>query len=113
MPSHDNPFPGMNPFLQAYWSDVHTRLIVAVADQLAEQLPDGLVSRTEEYVSVAQSSGSYRPDVSLVEDLPDPHSPLRMQESAAAPARRFTEPIVVLSEPEPERWVEIREANGR
>jgi hypothetical protein len=113
MPSHDNPFPGMNPFLQAYWSDVHTRLVVAVADQLAEQLPDGLVTRTEESVSIAESSDSYRPDVAVVEDLSDSHSPLRMQESAAASAIRFTEPIVVLSEPETERWVEIREANGR
>jgi hypothetical protein len=103
----------MNPFLQAYWSDVHTRLVVAIADQLAEQLPEGLVARTEEYVSVAESSDAYRSDVTVLEDLPDPHSPLRVQEGAAAPAIHFTEPIVVLSAPETQRGVEILEASGR
>ncbi len=108
-PSRDNPFPGMNPFLQAYWRDVHTRLVVAIADQLAEQLPEGLLARTEEHVSIAETGNSYRPDVAIVETYP----PLRMQESAAAATIAFTEPIVVISEPETERWVEICEVDGR
>lgn len=37
----DNPFPGMNLFLQAFWPDVHTKLIAYIADAIAEQLPRG------------------------------------------------------------------------
>ncbi|MCE7989255.1 MAG: DUF4058 family protein [Caldilinea sp. CFX5] len=35
-----SPFPGMDPFLErpAKWSSVHTRLINAISDQLAERL---------------------------------------------------------------------------
>ncbi|PSN17406.1 hypothetical protein C7271_17910, partial [filamentous cyanobacterium CCP5] len=37
MPS---PFPGMDPYLEqaAYWSSFHSRLIVALADDLAPRL---------------------------------------------------------------------------
>ncbi|MGC1309994.1 MAG: DUF4058 family protein [Phormidesmis sp.] len=39
MPS---PFPGMDPYLEMpeLWSEVHSRLIVAIADNLSEQLSD-------------------------------------------------------------------------
>ncbi|MBM3222902.1 MAG: DUF4058 family protein [Candidatus Tectomicrobia bacterium] len=35
------PFPGMDPYLKrgGLWEDVHTRLIVAIADALEPQLP--------------------------------------------------------------------------
>jgi hypothetical protein len=34
------PFPGMNPYLEqpAFWSSVHSRLIVAIADTVAPQI---------------------------------------------------------------------------
>jgi Protein of unknown function (DUF4058) len=37
MPS---PFPGMDPYLEApeFWSEVHNRLIVAIADNLSPKL---------------------------------------------------------------------------
>ena len=31
MPHHENPFPGMNPFLELRWSDAHARLIAYIA----------------------------------------------------------------------------------
>ena len=36
-----SPFPGMNPYLEnpAYWSEVHNRLIVNLADSLAPLIP--------------------------------------------------------------------------
>ncbi|MBE9126920.1 MULTISPECIES: DUF4058 family protein [unclassified Coleofasciculus] len=36
-----SPFPGMNPYLEnpAFWSEVHNRLIVNLADALAPQIP--------------------------------------------------------------------------
>ena len=35
-----NPFPGMNPYLEqpGIWNQVHSRLIVAIADVLNEQI---------------------------------------------------------------------------
>ncbi len=47
MPS---PFPGMDPFLEAHWGDVQTRLAVSFAVNLRKQLPGGLVARVEESV---------------------------------------------------------------
>lgn len=37
---HDSPFPGMDPYLEAptLWSGVQTRLITAIADDLAEHV---------------------------------------------------------------------------
>lgn len=49
MPS---PFPGMNPYLEDHWGDVHTRLTTYASDQLAGQLPSDLVVRIQEYVNV-------------------------------------------------------------
>ncbi len=36
------PFPGMDPFLESSWSDVHARLIVGSANQVQKQLPSEL-----------------------------------------------------------------------
>ncbi|MGQ9879813.1 MAG: DUF4058 family protein [Armatimonadota bacterium] len=47
-----NPFPGMNPYLEKYWRDVHARLIVYACDALQERLPPGLIARIEERVYV-------------------------------------------------------------
>ena len=48
----DNPFPGMNPWLESHWGDVHTRLTTYSCDQLQPQLPSGLRARIEEYIAV-------------------------------------------------------------
>ena len=47
-----NPFPGMNPWLEEHWGDVHTRLTTYACDQLQPRLPSGLRARIEEYVAV-------------------------------------------------------------
>jgi hypothetical protein len=47
-----NPFPGMNPYLERHWRDVHASLIVYMREALQSQLPDGLVARIEERVYV-------------------------------------------------------------
>jgi hypothetical protein len=65
MPS---PFPGMDPYLERSWRDVHTRLTVYICDQLCEQLPDGLAARAEEYIAVETTEGrvqKYVPDVQV------------------------------------------------
>ena len=44
------PFPGMDPYLEEEWEDVHHRLIGLIADQLGETLPDDLVCRANKKV---------------------------------------------------------------
>jgi hypothetical protein len=66
-----SPFPGMDPYLEAHWGDVHTRLATYASDQLAPQLPGELVIRIQEYVKVEADSGwdgrRIGPDVGIVE----------------------------------------------
>jgi hypothetical protein len=42
----------MDPYLEAYWGDVHTRLIVYAGDQLRAQLPHDLRARVEEHITI-------------------------------------------------------------
>ncbi len=46
------PFPGMDPFLERHWEDVHIRLIGYMADALQPQLSEDLIARMEEKVYV-------------------------------------------------------------
>jgi hypothetical protein len=48
----NSPFPGMDPYLEQSWGDVHSRLITYASDQLNEQLPRDLRCRVEERVLV-------------------------------------------------------------
>ena len=70
MPS---PFPGMDPYLEAYWGDVHTSLMTYGRDQLRCQLPRDLRVRVEEHVTVQMADqdtirqGGYDPDVRVME----------------------------------------------
>src|SRR4051812_44289269 len=60
MPFVDDPFPGMNPFLEDYWSDVHARLMVSLSNALQPILPDGLFATVEESLSIDAEKGDGR-----------------------------------------------------
>lgn len=66
-----SPFPGMDPYLERHWSDVHTKLIAHTADILNEQLlPPDLAASTQERVAVEgdkEVEKQYYPDVRLIE----------------------------------------------
>lgn len=65
-----SPFPGMDPYLEAYWGDVHTKLATYIADELNPKLPDDLVARTEVYVGLyvdENKDADFIPDVSITE----------------------------------------------
>jgi hypothetical protein len=47
-----SPFPGMDPYLEQSWGDVHTSLVTYSRDQLQKALPNDLVARVEEHVAV-------------------------------------------------------------
>lgn len=107
-----NPFPGMNPFMEQTWPDVHLSLIGYIRDLLGEELPDDLQAKAEQRVDVVGGDGQfYRPDVVVLEDpwkqgLPPVWTP-------DASGVTVTEPTLLLAEQEPERWVEIRTDQGK
>jgi hypothetical protein len=43
-----NPLPGMNPWLEAYWGDIHTSLTTYARDAIQVQLPPDLQARVED-----------------------------------------------------------------
>ena len=99
-----SPFPGMDPYLEAHWRDVHTRLMTYLCDQIQDQLPTNLVARVEESVSVDEDFELRRiaPDVSVVEDFEG----ATLGSSAASVA--IAEPLLVLEEvPQTARHVQI------
>jgi len=98
----------MNPYFEDHWRDVHTRLTIYLADQLQEELPPGLVARAEEKVAIDEEGkpGALRPDVQVVE-------PAGIHEPPGLYGATVAEPLVVLVEPDADRWVEILDAGGR
>ena len=55
-----SPFPGMDPYLERYWGDVHAKLMVYACDQINECLPKDLLARVEETVYVDADDGDSR-----------------------------------------------------
>lgn len=101
-----SPFPGMDPYLERHWGDVHTRLMVYASSQLNAQLPADLQARVEEGVGVEidnEPSRTVYPDVRVVED-----EGFSSSESAVA-AVAVAEPVVVVNPDEPAtaRHIEI------
>lgn len=102
MPS---PFPGMDPYLEPYWGDVHSSLVLYARDQIQGHLPRDLRARVEERVFVdspEEAEGDVYPDIRVIE---------RGRGSGpAAPVSttRTAEPIIVdLDEQITERFIEI------
>src|SRR5690242_4413060 len=67
-----SPFPGMDPYLEGHWGDVHNSLMTYTRDQLQLQLPKDLRARVEEQVTVEDDESDdrpqrWRPDVRVVE----------------------------------------------
>jgi Protein of unknown function (DUF4058) len=104
MPS---PFPGMDPYLEDHWRDLHARLIIYICDALQEGLPTSLRARVEERFVLELPEGLFDegrfPDVRVVEYRPDGARPRQADGPAVA------EPIVLEAETEPltEPYIEI------
>lgn len=126
------PFPGMDPYLEkpSRWSNVHTRLIVALADDLAARVrPHYYVSVEERayLLSFDEIEGMMRPDVAIVRESAPVYEAVMATTAAAAaedttvpplietppPARPITITIPMLEEVR-ERFLEVRlVADGR
>ena len=98
-----SPFPGMDPYLEAHWRDVHARLIIYASDALQGVLPKGLRARVEESVLLETLQG--------LGDYP------RFPEMRPAEGAAVAEPFLVEVEVEPvtETYLEIidRESGNR
>jgi len=110
-----SPFPGMDPYLEAHWGDIHTRFMVYASNQLNAQLPDDLQAHVEESLAVIEDGETKRTvysDVRVVED-----SGMSAAESAAATAIStvdLAKPYVVKLQDEPAtlRHLEIVDTRG-
>jgi hypothetical protein len=106
-----SPFPGMDPYLEQHWEDVHTRLIGYIADELQPQLAEDLVARMEEKVYVEDESELRRrkPDVRIAE------RPTAWQaESGIASTAVLDEPMLLepIGDPIRQRSVLIYDSSG-
>lgn len=102
-----SPFPGMDPYLEQHWRDVHTSLITYARDQLQANLPGDLRARVEERVVVEPGLDVERsvfPDIRVVQ---------RGRGGASAEAAEagvaVAEPLVIHlpDEPATETFIEI------
>ena len=90
-----NRFPGMNPWLEEFWQDVHATLLVYSRDQLNAELPPGLHARVDERLAIGaeeEKARSYLPDVAIAESWDRPSGPVLGQGGATVAA---AEPTVV------------------
>ena len=106
-----SPFPGMDPYLERHWRDVHSRLVPYSSDALNAVLPPDLFSRVEERVAIEPEDELARlvvPDVRVSEAEPGPSG-----QHPAAAASAVAEPVVLFAQIEPltERYVTVIDAH--
>ncbi len=111
MPS---PFPGMDPYLESHWGDIHHSLITYARDQLQPVLPPGLRARVEERVFVESSVGRERtlvPDLRVLERSRRRKGNGKLR--STQPGLAFAEPLLLeLDEPVTQGYIEIRYADS-
>jgi hypothetical protein len=107
-----SPFPGVDPYLEQHWGDIHTRLMVYISDQITDQLPSDLQARVEESVCVDldESSRWIYPDVKVL------HRPEMTNSSSviAVADAIIAEPTIIplISEQPTQRHIEIVDLNS-
>ena len=104
-----SPFPGMDPYLEQHWRDVHHVLITYARDQLRPTLPRDLRPRIEERGFIESDEGEPHeiyPDVHVVEYPKKEAGEGQPAESAAV---AVAEPILVHVDREPssQGYIEI------
>lgn len=95
-----SPFPGMDPYLEIFWGDVHHTMINRSRAAIQKQLPPDLVARVDERVFVEPTAGVPRniiPDVRVVERGVPQRSPVSSTNGIAV-----AEPLIIeISQDEP------------
>jgi hypothetical protein len=115
----ENPFPGMNPWLEIGWESVHAKLLTYISDALNESLPPDLRVRTEEGVTIGSGDSETghgakrRPDVSVSESWKLGEPPQWQPEPATGSTLLAEPDQIVLEDHVPPRWLEITDSTGR
>ncbi len=103
-----SPYPGMDPYLEQFWPDIHASLIIYARDQIEEQLPGNLIARVEERVvlETEEEPRAVYPDVKITE------RPGRDLAGAVASRAAVLEPVIVPypGEPATETFLSVLEA---
>lgn len=108
-----SPFPGMDPYLEQHWRDVHQSIVIYARDQLQDHLPASLRARVEERVFVEADDGdrgrSIYPDIRVTERPGD-----RGGVALATPETDLGEHVEIQVDDEPvtESFIEIVEAGS-
>lgn len=102
-----SPFPGMDPYLEKHWGDVHSSCIIYTRDQLQEFLPSALRARVQERVVVeTEGNGAHSmyPDVRIVA-----HGKRRTTLGRRKGGVAIAEPLLIQvdDEPETQTFIEI------
>ena len=115
-----SPFPGMDPYLERHWGDVHQAVVTYILDWLQSRLPGDLRARMQERVYIEtpdERLGEYYPDVRVIEHprrsaasgsataVAEPKTATNVETEELVPA----EPILIHCDIEPvtESYVEI------
>jgi hypothetical protein len=109
--SRQSPFPGMDPYLESRWSDVHAKMIGFIGEAIQPLLPRDLRARAEERLLLEADIdqdpefGEYRSDVAVIETSPGSRAPAAKASAGAA----VVDPIIIRRFPTPtlDRWVQI------
>src|ERR1700722_19692115 len=107
-----SPFPGMDPYLEKHWGDVHSRFVLYACDQMQSCLPSDLYARVEErdYLENDGIQGrNMLPDVRVIENGHGGPTKVAVEGNVAV-----AEPYVLYLENEPitETFIEIHDANS-
>lgn len=106
-----SPFPGMDPWLEAYWQDVHHSLCTYARDALQPQLQPALLARIDERLVVEYDDRRprrIRPDVFIAEA-----SPWQTRASGGVAEDVELEPFVLIEdEPVTEGFIRITDARN-
>ena len=105
-----SPFPGMDPYLEDQWGDVHAALVTYIRDALQPRLPSGLRVRAENraYVEVDEHLvRQLQPDVQVVEYRPrhPADGGTAVATALTAPSRRLV--LHLTSEPVTETFLRV------
>jgi hypothetical protein len=111
-----SPFPGMDPYLERRWRDVHGSLVIFSRGQLNRQLRPPLRATAEERVYIETDEDEIiqrSPDVFVVEQ-PVPSGAAQAVIQSPSSAATEIEPIIVRLSREPtvERYLEIVDAES-
>jgi len=100
----------MDPYLEAYWGDVHTSLTLYARDILNPHLPKDLVARVEEYLALetdeVDAPRGYYPDVRVTQEGNEGDGGTAT--AVAAPPLTTAEPVEVPLYEEPPTLRDIR-----